>query len=187
MGHDGPRGDVLTAQGTAQGTLCVWPTGRPSPAPYFTADTEHQPATSPALPRNMGFAQCASRAPVPCTRPVSGSRSFNDPFHANTSHLSLELWFRTLASEWAAFLLYIILIFHVQISQMAHYYKLCLEKAQTFYQRICNMMGKGKKKAGVALREEWGPRVPDNSLNLNCTCALGSNFRLMTTRGKGTG
>ena len=44
--------------------------------------------------------------------PISARRSFNYLLPPKTGS-ALELWFKTLATEWAGFLLYIILIFHV--------------------------------------------------------------------------
>lgn len=82
---------------------------------------------------------------------LQDDRSFNYPSPPKTA-APLELWFKTLATEWEAFLLYIILIFHVLrkpdglLLQALPRKKKKKNKTQTFYPRICEMMGKEKKK-----------------------------------------
>lgn len=50
-----------------------------------------------------------------------------------------------------------------------YYYKLCLEKARTFYQRICTMMVQKKKKEKVEAREGVA-LPPQNSLLFHPAC-----------------
>ena len=70
-----------------------------------------------------------------------------------------------------------------------YYYKLCLEeegkgKKKTFYPRICEMMGKEKKKFERRGASRGWPRVTQNSLDFNCKSSMGGTFRLTTAPGK---